>query len=360
MDYKSRIITYGELRKGFEVHNDKYGIATYEQEARRRAFLANPSGAEDDDMYMYIAFDGDVPVGRNMYFRTRLKVGDSIIYAYSGSGFEVVEQYRKEGVGGYIIGDELQMKGRNPGFGAGISDDAIPLFRRLKNTVFEYPRLMLLYDSKPLLSKMKLRGVLLSCISGCANLLLHGIYGIIRLFHRVPSGYSIRQVKTIPEWVDDIVLNDGHKYCEVHDKEWLQWCLDNKFTSDARDCQKFFAVYQEEKPVAFFMTKERYRDNLKGMKNVVLGTIVEWGNAMDCSLREIDLNMMALKTFSKGISIIQTSSNDEDTIHQLKRIGFVHHGYNRIMFKDRKKTYPDMYDESLWRIRYGYSDTILF
>jgi hypothetical protein len=30
------------------------------------------------------------------------------------------------------------------------------------------------------------------------------------------------------------------------------------------------------------------------------------------------------------------------------------------MFKDRKKTYPDMYDESLWRIRYGYSDTILF
>jgi len=360
MDYRSRIITYGELRKGFVVENDKYGIASYEQEARRKAFLSNPSGAEEDDLFMYLALDGEVPVGRNMYFRTRFKVGDNIIYAYSGSGFEVEESYRKEGVGGYIIGDEFQMPGRSPGLAAGISDDAIPLFRRLKNTIFEFPRLMLLNDAKPLLGKMGLKGFVLSVSSSCVNIAFHGFYGFMRLFQRIPKGYTIRQLETVPIWVDEIVLNDGHKYGEVHDQKWLQWCLDNKFTSEPRDCQKFYAIYQEGNPVAFFVTKERYREEVKGMHNVLLGSIVEWGVTRDCQLREIDLNRMAMLTFPKDVSIIQTSSNDSDTVKKLKHMGFIHHGDNRITFKGRKKEFPDASDESLWRIRFGYADLILF
>ena len=360
MDYKSRIITYGELRKGFEVHNDKYGIVTYEQEARRKAFLANPSGAEDDDMFMYIAFDGDVPVGRNMYFRTRLKLGDNIIYAYSGSGFEVVEQYRKEGVGGYIVGDEQQMKGRNPGLAAGISDDAIPLFRRLKYIVFEYPRLMQINDAKPLLAKYGLKGFPLCIISKGCNILLHSYYGLVRLFSSRFNGYQVKQVNVVPDWIDDIVLNDGHKYAEVHDHQWLQWCLDNKFTDDPRDGQRFFAVHKEGKPIGFFMTKERYRDEVKGLRNVVMESLVEWGVVKDSTLKEIDLCRMALNHFHKNVTFIQMSSNDGYTIKKLKQMGFIHHGDNRIMFKDRKKIYIDASDESLWRLRLGYADLILF
>lgn len=360
MDYRSRIITYSELRKGFVVDNDKYGIATYEQEARRIAFLNNPSGADDNDIYMYLALDGDVPVGRTFYFRTRLLIGDKTIYAYSGSGFEVEESYRKEGVGGYLMGDVMQIKGRNPSLAAGISDDAIPLFRRLKNIIFEFPRMMLLTDSKPLLEKFGLKGFLLSLLSTCCNIVLHTYYGVTRWFYSTPKGYRIDRMTTVPSWVDDIVLNDGHKYAEVHDQKWLQWCLDHKFTTNPRDCQNFFAIFQGDIPVAFFFTKVRFREEVKGMHNVLIGSIVEWGVAKDCPLREIDLYRMALSHFTKDVSIIQAASNDTVTIRSLKRMGFVHHGDNRITFKERKNAYSDASNEALWRLRFGYADLILF
>jgi len=40
MEFESRIITYGDLRKGFHFDNDKYGIASYEYDTRRKTFLS--------------------------------------------------------------------------------------------------------------------------------------------------------------------------------------------------------------------------------------------------------------------------------------------------------------------------------
>ncbi len=363
MDYRSRIFTYGELRQGFVVENDKYGIASYEYNARRKAFLSNPTGSEDSDPFMFLAYDGDVPVGRNMFFKTRFKAGDIILTVHTGSAFMVEESYRKEGVGGYIFWDSRDLK-MFPGMAAGVSDDAIVLFRKLKNIIFEFPRMMQLRDMKPLLGKKGLRGYPLALIGGVGNLTLRCYYGLLRLVYHSPKGYSIRQLEKVPAWVNEITMNDGHKYGEVHDQPWLQWCLNNKFTSDSRDGQSFYGVYQDEKPVGFFMTKVRYRDELKGMHNVVLGSIVEWGVAKGCPLREIDLCWMALETFPQDVTIIQTASNDKETIQGLKHSGFIHQGDHRITFKETIKAKDrkllDAEDESLWRLRFGYADLILF
>lgn len=363
MDYKSRIITYGELRQGLIVEKDKYGIASYEYDARRKAFLSNPAGAEDEEPYMFLAFDGDVPVGRNMFFKTRLKVGDIVLTVHTGSSFYVEESYRKEGVGGFIFWDSRELN-LMPTLAAGISDDAIPLYKRMKHFIFEFPRMMLLRDTKPLLRKKGINGFLLS-VTGCiGNMLLRCFYGILRLFNHLPKGYTFSRLEEVPEWVDDITMNDGHKYGEVHDHLWLQWCIDNKFTSNPHDGQAFYAVYQGEKPVGFFMTKVRYRDELKGMHNVVLGSIVEWGVVKDSPLREIDLYKMALDTFPKDVTIIQTASNDVETIKGLIRMGFIHKGDHRITFKEsinkKNRTLLDASEESLWRLRFGYADLVLF
>lgn len=363
MDYRSRIITYGELRKGFVVENDKYDVVSYEYEARRKAFLSNPAGPEDSEPFMFLALDGDIPVGRNMFFKTRLKVDNKIIVAHTGSSFHVEEEYRKEGVGGFIFWDARELN-LVPSLAAGVSDDAIVLFRRMKHYIFEFPRMMHLNDVKPLLGKKGLRGLPLTVVSNVGNVALRCYYGMLRLFCHTPKGYTVRQLDEVPEWVNEITMNDGHKYGEVHDQLWLQWCLDNKFTSDKRDGQAFYAVYQGEKSVGFFMTKVRYRDELKGMHNVVLGSIVEWGVVKGCPLREIDLYQMALRTFSNEVSIIQAASNDKETIKGLKRSGFFHQGDHRITFKEtlgkKNKTLLDASDETLWRLRFGYADLILF
>ena len=342
------------------MENDKYGITTYELESRRKAFLSNPSGWEEDDPYLYIAFDGNVPIGRTMFFRSRLKAGDVIIPIYSGSAFDVVESYRKEGVGGYVFWDGYKIEKRNPQISAGISDDAIPLFRRLKNVVFEFPRMMQLRDSKPLLKSKGFEGPLLVVVSGLFNVALHSFYNLFELFSPIPRGYELRLMTQVPEWVDNIVLNDGHKYMEVHDHQWLQWCLDNKFTDVSQDRQSFYGVFRSDEPVAFFMINIRYRNEIKGIQDVVLGSIMEWGVSNNSTLCEFDLYKMAKTVFPKDVSIIQAASDDICTLKKMKQWGFVHHGDARISFKDKKKKITDANDPSLWRLRFGYTDVILF
>ena len=78
--------------------------------------------------------------------------------------------------------------------------------------------------------------------------------------------------------IGGMVLNDGHKYMEVHDHKWLQWCLDNSFKGGKQDIQSFYVIKKEDEHMGFVMTKERFRVETQGMKNVKIGSIVEWGH----------------------------------------------------------------------------------
>jgi hypothetical protein len=158
-----------------------------------------------------------------------------------------------------------------------------------------------------------------------------------------------------------MVLNDGHKYMEVHDHQWLQWNLDNNFKGDKEDVQSFYAVYKGGRPVGFFMTKERYRKEAGGkLKNIILSAIVEWGIDKDCkSLCESTLYKMAFSTFSSKSDIIEIATDDDITCSKMKKWGFIKHGFAHIAFKDRKKECQDAKDIKNWRIRYGYADVIL-
>ena len=227
MDFKSRIITYGELRQGLQFNNDKYGIATYEYEPRRKAFLANPCAGSDDDVFMYLVEADGVPVGRTMLFDTRLKVGNDIMPLFSGSALQVEDSFQKYGLGGEIFAFGGTIKKRKLNLSAGISNMALPLYKVTKYNIFEFPKLLRINNSKPLLSKYGIKGVPSSILSAFINLPLHFYYFLCKgKTRKLKKLYSLEKTDRVPEWVDDIVLNDGHKYAEVHDYKWLQWNLD--------------------------------------------------------------------------------------------------------------------------------------
>ena len=137
MEFSSRVITYGDLRKGLSFENDKYGIAYYEYETRRKTFLSNPCAGEDEDVFMYLVEADGVPVGRTMLFDTRLKIEDEIVPLFSGSGLEVEESFRKQAVGADILTVGRSIKKRNRLLSAGISDMALPLYKVTKYNIFE-------------------------------------------------------------------------------------------------------------------------------------------------------------------------------------------------------------------------------
>lgn len=360
MEFNSRIVTYGELRQGLHFENDKYGIALYEYEPRRKTFLSNPCAGADDDVFMYLVEADGVPVGRTMLFDTRLKIGEEIVPLYSGSALQVEESYQKYGLGAEIFAFGRTIKKRKLNLSAGISDMALPLYQVMKYSIFEFPKLLLLRNTKPLLGKYGMKGGLQTVVGGLANILLRTYYCLTGYKTcRLKKKYSVEKIKTVPLWVDELVLNDGHKYAEVHDHLWLQWCLDNNFKGHERDIQSFYVVKRNNIPVGFVMTKERFRPEVQGMKNVMIGSIVEWGSKDENELCEADIYRLVLGAFSKDVAIIEAATNDKKTQCALKRLGFIHHGDAHIAFKDKTKQLTDSGDASLWRLRYGYADVIL-
>lgn len=360
MEFNSRIITYGELRQGLHFENDKYGIASYEYETRRKAFLANPCAGADDDVFMYLVEADGVPVGRTMLFDTRLKVDNEILPLYSGSSLRVEDSFQKYGLGAEIFAFGRTIKKRNLNLSAGISDMALPLYKVTKYHIFEFPKLLRINNIKPLLGRFGIRGVLQSVLGSMANVPLRLYYLISKCKTRkLKKIYKSEKVTTVPQWVDELVLNDGHKYAEVHDHKWLQWNLDNGFRGHEHDKQSFYIIKQGGANVGFAMTKERFRDNAQGMKNVTIGSIVEWGAIDENKLTEADIYRLVLDTFSNTVDIVETATNSTATQKTLKRLGFIHHGDAHIAFRDKTKQFADSGDASLWRLRYGYADVIL-
>lgn len=360
MEFTSRIITYGDLRQGLHFENDKYGIASYEYETRRKTFLANPCAGADEEPFMYIVEADGVPVGRTMLFDTRIKIGEEILPLHSGSGLEVEESFQKYGFGAEIFAYSGTIKKRKLFLSAGISGMALPLYKVMKNSIFEFPKMLRLQNTKPLLGRYDIKGILQTILGGMANIFLHSYYCCsLSKTNKLKKKYVLEKAETIPMWVDDIVLNDGHKYMEVHDHKWLQWCLDNSFKGGEQDIQSFYIIKDGDEPVGFVMTKERYREETQGMKNVKIGSIVEWGSKNEKELCEADIYRLVLDMFSENVDIIETATNIMDTQRVLKRMGFIHYGDAHIAFKDKTKQLKDAGDASLWRLRYGYADVIL-
>ena len=351
---ESYIVTYKELREGgFTLPDGRPGLAASGISPAMAEALAACPFVQDDTVAAYLVLSDGAVVGKEVYFTTRIKLGDEILDAESASSLSVAPAYRQLAVGADIV---MATFLRSRLFlGAGVSEMALPLDRKLKFHVLEFPRLMQLRNAKPLLAARHL-----SWLGGVANLPLGWFHKLIlRKAGRLARKFRIEQVSTVPGWVDDIVLRDGHKYAECHDHKWLQWNLDHRFNDHPRSRQALFCVFQDGEPLGFYMLKERFKEKAGGLENVLVGSLVEWGTQDDGRLTESGLLLLSLRDFSSGVDIVETATADENTARAVRKYGFIPHGKANIVFKDRTKKYADAADMGQWRVRFGCGDVIL-
>lgn len=361
MEITNTIITYSDNINIQKTFDDRYGIASYLNKSRINTFLNNPNLKDYSKCVMYLSVVDNIAVGRIMYFPIEFKNNETISEALSGSALEVHHDYRHLAVGADIMVYPLLNKENKFIIYSGISEQALPMYKKLKYMILEFPRMMLIRNSRCMLESFGLKGRLLKLLSTIVNFPLRFATKIGCLSSKNKSNkFTVEKVNNIPDWVDEVTLNDGHKYAEVHDKKWFQWNLDYNFRRLQEDIQSFYIIKNGDEPIGFFMLKERFRELAGGkLKNVTIGSIVEWGTKDEKILNETDINTIALTKFSKNIDIIEFASTDCKTIKSMKKYGFLHHGFAHIVFKDLTKQCKDATDISLWRIRYGYADVIL-
>lgn len=359
MELKKEILSYQEIKNGYELINDPDEIGAYTLlPGVVKTLMENPS-LEDFSkcMIMFCRVDGKV-AARSLFFPSRVKVGNSIITAQGGSSLYANPEYRHSAIGLDIMRYPLEAKDYPLLVYAGITKMAIPMYKALRFNIFSFPELWQPRRSEFAFRSKGLKGLPLKIASVCANSLISLINAYNRIvIKRTYKAYRVNRLDKIPTWADDIVKKDCHKYAEIHDRAWMQWTLNNNFFGKENEEQGFYEILKNDNPIGFFMTKTR---NLSlpehNIKSVIFGNVYEWGTMDEHILNEYDIYRLASLTFSKSVDIYDIATPDEIVAKRLKKSFMFRHGDAYIVVKDLTKQYTDSKDIKNWRIRYGYAD----
>lgn len=357
-------ITYQQLKDNdyLSEYNDKYGLAAFIDDNVRNTFLSNPNNNDDSKTVILFAVDNGDIVGRSIIYATIVKNHNKTIETQSFGSIEVDNSQRGKGIGTQIARFSLNNNEYPIFICSLLSPQCLSLMRKPENdcTIFNFPEYIKVINTESAFACRGINGLPLKLMKTLGNIIL-GILDIpnkIKL-KKIKKNYIVKKEYIIPEWAGEMCLNDGHKYAEYHDTKWLQWCLDHNLSGHKDDNQSFFAIYDKENnPVGFFMTKERRRLDIEKCK-MINGTLCEWAS-IDKNLSETDINLLALETFSKDCYRILTVTDNPQTEKSLHSMGYIKNGYMQMGFKDKLNQFPDMKDMSLWRIRFGCCNSILY
>ena len=354
-------ISYGQLQEdSWLTDNDCFGMAAFVDENVRETFLQCPNNNNPEKTAVLLALDGDKIVGRHLLYGTTIKAGAGNIMAQSSGSTEVHESQRGKGIGSKINKWTLNNDEYPVYICSLLSPACLRIMEKKENscTIFEFPELVKMINMEAAFACRGLKGLPLKLCKGLCNLFL----GVLNIptngrISRLKKKYRLKKENDIPEWAGDMCMNDGHKYAEVHDNAWLRWNLKCNLTGKPQDRQSFYSIYKGEKPVGFFFTKERIRDDVSS--EMIIGTLCEWAS-VDKELSETDINLLAFSTFDKKCYYMRTVTNSSRTCEKLQEYWYSKHGEMQMGFKDKLGQYPDMAERANWRIRFGCCNSILF
>ena len=358
MDTVLKNITYGQLKENkWLTDNDRYGLAAFVDDNIRETFLESPFNVKSEKTAILLAVDGTDIVGRHLLYGTKIKVGDSTVEAQSSGSTEVDESQRGKGIGSRINKWTLNNEEYPVYICSLLTASCLSIMRKPENecVIFDFPRFSKIINIKTTFVNRGLKGGMLWLCTTLGNVAIScmNFPNKIKL-SRLKKRYKIKKEDHVPIWAGELCLNDGHKYAEYHDVSWLEWNLKHNLSGSSEDKQSIYGIYDgNDMPVGFFFTKERLQ---KGDR---IGTLCEWATDSR-DLRESDINLLALSTFSKNCHSFRTITDNPVTAKKLKKMGFLRLGSMQMGFKDKLHQFPDMADQSNWRIRFGCCNSILY
>ena len=356
-------LTFRELKTQPDIHfTDPHNIASSLCKSMKEAVLNNPSGYSDDEVCQILALDNGIVVGCTNPYSGRAYIKKEIVPIQNGSYLFSHEDYRKENVGGELFLKIANLHPNRNCYFSGISQMAIGLYRVLKFTLFEFPRLIYLRHSRSVIhSIFKTESVVLSPVIWCADLALLVHRKILKLFSKERrNGYEVVESKNVPQEVEDIILNDPHPYAEYHGKDWLDWNLKYSLTDEPR-IKRLFLIKKQGKIEGFFVTKQQFFEQAssRGFKNVYLGSIMEWGIAKGSKLTEKDINLIAIHHFDNNVDGIQVATTDIALARNLKKYLFVPIGTANVGIRMKSIKDPAIKEMKKWRLRIAGGDTLM-
>lgn len=356
-------VTYEDVKNGVFIDNDDYHVASEGMKKNLiEVVLSNPFlKYYDRPCFLFSRYNGVVG-GRVLYYPTKMVIDDEVCDALSSSDLFVEESLRNAAIGLDLVLYPIRQKLYCYTVFAGLSPMAKKIQKKLpKTTFFETPKMRQYRNVRAILQHIGVNRIWLPVLSFLPNQFVRLYVSIIKWYcSRKGKDFVLKKLGKVPSWVDKIVLNDGHKYKEYHNHEWMQWALDYDYWPNEQNKNEFVAIYKDDKPIGFFFTKVRCIEQKNGMKNFKKGAILEWGTSDESVLSEETITKLALSSFDVNIDYCEFTSQTESIVRRFKKYGFIEVDKAAISLRDLQKKNHDFGNINNWRIRLGYADTIFY
>lgn len=302
----------------------------------------------------------DRGVGSILTFPAQL-VADNVTYpCNAGSSLYVDPACRGYGIGTLLAAERLNAARTKISLAAGLSHMSRPLFEKSGCHVFLTQRLVLLKNARPFVAKYLRPRIVAAAAGGIVNAALQ----LQRLFMKayihcfLHDLHIMRVEQALPE-IERIIARTSPRFREDHPTAWFDWHLHHSFAASPQNGQLLYVVKRDSEVIGFFMTKTRLRREFthKKFKNVVLGSVIEWG-AMS-GLSERDVCLLAIASFGKA-DLIELCTDHIPTVRMLRR--FLMHKAGDGNFAvyagegSPLREHPGYDRQSNWRIRPASSD----
>lgn len=353
---------YDEINKDNFPFINNSKISSYLRDSNKMATLSrNPNLCKHSSCPQVITgVVNEVLAGAVVFMPSRMRIEDEISSdVLSGAGLETLEEYRDTDIGAHLMRYPITNTEYEHILYAGISPVAYKIYKAMRFNLIDTPYLLNIRSSKLIWKLVLGNGSISKVISAVCDVFFKPLTRIITKCALYPDdSFVVEKKDTVPVWVDDIILQDKHKYSELHDHKWIQWSIDNSFYLNRKNKQSFYAITKGGKPFGFFCTNEKVK-SMKGGKveGILLGNIYEWGAFNENILSEYEIVKLALRTFSNDVDIIAYTSDNNDVIAKLRKRLFITYGNVHIVYKNTKKRCKDAGDIKNWRVRLGYADT---
>ena len=331
--------------------------------AHKNFLLSNPFALIDDSILMQ-ALSGKTVIGSVYAYPLEIiHKTNRIFKVCAGSTLYVNPESRGMGIGGRLTMERVQLTKDKIAIAAGLSGMSLPIFQKKGFDVFFLKRFIFLQNSRPVVEMFLKNKYLVNVGTWIFN-------GFVSLWKKILEYQAksyikdlqvIEVTKATPD-VEDIINQDKSVFRENHTKEWFNWVLKGGFVDDNRSRQHLFLVKDAEKTIAFFMTKERFHEQAshRGFKNVILGSVIEWGIRENNKLTENQLLLLALLSFGKHVDAVELCSAYDSINQFFKHRLLVQVGESNFAIKAADDSplqqYPEYHEQRSWRIRPAASD----
>lgn len=332
----------------------------YKAALRSNPFLPSPDAACQKVGYV----DGKVG-GTEIQIPILMKLEDREYQAGTGSMTGVDPWARKSGLGLSISDVDLM----DPSYacvmgeGAGLSQIAVRVHKFTGFTVFEYPRFVVLWNSRSVIER-HVKGLLGKIASWLVNIPIV-LYALALRFLAMWYLREVEIEEVSPEdekalCVLEGLANDGNCFAEVHDRRWFKWTLSHSFSKNGPARAFVVRRKRDASPLAFYMTKRRFHEQAsgRGFRNVWLGSIIEWG----CAPGSEKILQWAIATaaaqFRSSTDAVEFPTDDPALQKFARRLLWRPVGCANFAFKltGVANMSPSIHDHTHWRLRPAMGD----